>query len=114
MIVHTIPTSTDRAPLIPRDLRVDIPGHGEDKINAAFAYGGPTLAIKTVQSVTGLPINHVVVVDFGTFDEVIDALGGVAIDVPSRFSPTSSSARSGPRRAATAGRAGGSRRASRR
>jgi len=83
MIVHTDPDKHRIALLsIPRDLRVDIPGHGEDKINAAFAYGGPTLAIKTVQSVTGLPINHVVVVDFGTFDEVIDALGGVTIDVP--------------------------------
>jgi len=83
MIIHTDPDEHRIALLsIPRDLRVDIPGHGEDKINAAYAYGGPTLAIKTVQSVTGLPINHVVVVDFGTFDEVIDALGGVSIDVP--------------------------------
>jgi LCP family protein required for cell wall assembly len=83
MIIHTDPDEHRTALLsIPRDLRVEIPGHGEDKINAAYAYGGPTLAIKTVQSVTGLPINHVVVVDFGTFDEVIDALGGVTIDVP--------------------------------
>jgi polyisoprenyl-teichoic acid--peptidoglycan teichoic acid transferase len=83
MIVHTDPDEHRIALLsIPRDLRVDIPGHGEDKINAAYAYGGATLAIKTVQSVTGLPINHVVVVDFGTFDDVIDALGGVTIDVP--------------------------------
>jgi LCP family protein required for cell wall assembly len=82
MVVHTDPDQHKIALLsIPRDLRVDIPGHGEDKINAAYAYGGPTLAIKTVQSVTGLPINHVVIVDFGTFDEVIDALGGVSIDV---------------------------------
>ena len=65
MIVRTDPDEHRIALLsIPRDLRVEIPGHGEDKINAAFAYGGPTLAIKTVQSVTGLPINHVVVVDF--------------------------------------------------
>ena len=74
----------------------------------------PTLAIKTVESVTGLPINHVVVVDFGTFGEVIDALGGVddrrsqadpleQVRVPVRR----------PRRAAPAGRAGASRRASR-
>jgi len=83
MIVHTDPDNHKIALLsIPRDLRVEIPGHGQDKINAAFAYGGPTLAIKTVQDVTGLPINHVVVVDFATFDEVIDALGGVSIYVP--------------------------------
>ena len=83
MLVHTDPDEHRIALLsIPRDLRVEIPGHGADKVNAAFAYGGPTLAIKTVQSVTGVPINHVVVVDFGTFEEVIDALGGVTIDVP--------------------------------
>jgi polyisoprenyl-teichoic acid--peptidoglycan teichoic acid transferase len=67
---------------IPRDLRVDIPRHGEEKINAAYAFGGPTLAIKTVERVTGLPINHVVVVDFGTFDDVVDTLGGVTVNVP--------------------------------
>ena len=83
MIVHTDPDHHKIALLsIPRDLRVEIPGHGADKINAAYAYGGSTLAIKTVQSVTGLPINHVVVVDFGTFDQVVDAVGGVTIDVP--------------------------------
>jgi LCP family protein required for cell wall assembly len=67
---------------IPRDLRVEIPRHGEEKINAAYAFGGPTLTIKTVERVTGLPINHVVVVDFGTFDEVVDTLGGVTVNVP--------------------------------
>jgi polyisoprenyl-teichoic acid--peptidoglycan teichoic acid transferase len=67
---------------IPRDLRVDIPRHGEEKINAAYAFGGPTLAIQTVERVTGLQINHVVVVDFGTFDKVVDALGGITVNVP--------------------------------
>ena len=67
---------------IPRDLRVQIPRHGEEKINAAYAFGGPTLALKTVESVTGLPINHVIVVDFGTFEEVVDTLGGVTVNVP--------------------------------
>jgi LCP family protein required for cell wall assembly len=67
---------------IPRDLRVQIPGRGTDKVNAAYAYGGAALAVRTVQSVTGLQINHIVVVNFGTFARVIDALGGVTIDVP--------------------------------
>jgi LCP family protein required for cell wall assembly len=67
---------------IPRDLRVDITRHGEQKINAAYAFGGATLAIKTVERVTGLPINHVVVVDFSTFGEVVDALGGITVNVP--------------------------------
>ena len=67
---------------IPRDLRVEIPRHGTEKINAAYAFGGPTLALKTVERVTGLRMNHVVVVDFSTFGEVVDALGGVTINVP--------------------------------
>jgi polyisoprenyl-teichoic acid--peptidoglycan teichoic acid transferase len=70
---------------IPRDLRVEIPGYGSDKINAAYSYGGPALAIRTVEDVTGLPVNHVAVVDFNRFRDVIDALGGVTIDVPRRI-----------------------------
>ncbi len=67
---------------IPRDLRVDIPGHGPNKINAAFQLGGPALAMKTVRALTGLQPNHVVMVDFDDFRAVIDALGGVEINVP--------------------------------
>ena len=67
---------------IPRDLRVDIPGHGPFKINAAFQLGGPALAVRTVRALTGLQPNHVVLVDFDDFRTVIDALGGVEIDVP--------------------------------
>jgi LCP family protein required for cell wall assembly len=84
LVIRSDPDEGRMAQLsIPRDLRVQIPGRdGFDKINAAYAYGGPALATRTVQSVTGLDINHVVVVDFGTFPQVIDALGGVSIDVP--------------------------------
>jgi LCP family protein required for cell wall assembly len=68
---------------IPRDLRVpDIPGHGPDKINAAFQIGGARLAERTVQAYTGLPINHVVVVNFHSFAKLIDKLGGIDINVP--------------------------------
>jgi LCP family protein required for cell wall assembly len=67
---------------IPRDLRVEIPGRGADKINAAYSYGGPALAIDTVEQLTGLDVHHVVVVDFGTFAQVIDAVGGVTVNVP--------------------------------
>jgi len=67
---------------IPRDLRVDIPGYGTYRINAAFQLGGPSLAMKTVRALTGLQPNHVVMVDFDDFRTVIDALGGVEIDVP--------------------------------
>ncbi len=67
---------------VPRDLRVDVPGHGRMKINAAFQLGGPELALRTVRAYTGLPINHVATVDFGSFEELIDAVGGVTVDVP--------------------------------
>ena len=67
---------------IPRDLRVEIPGHGANKINAAFQLGGPSLTLKTVRALTGLSPNHVVIVDFDDFRTAIDALGGVEIDVP--------------------------------
>src|SRR3954447_8189068 len=67
---------------IARDLRVSIPGHGDDKTNAAYQIGGPALAIKTVRSFTGLPVNHVVLVDFGNFKSLIDEIGGVTVDVP--------------------------------
>jgi LCP family protein required for cell wall assembly len=85
MIVRTDPDENRIALLsIPRDLRVDIPGRGPEKINAAHAFGGPTLAIRTVQNLTGerLPINHVIVVDFSMFRDVIDALGGITVNVP--------------------------------
>ena len=70
---------------IPRDLRVTIPGHGDDRINAAYTVGGPALAIKTVQALTGMQINHVVLVDFSGFRELVDALGGVTIDNPEKI-----------------------------
>ena len=69
---------------IPRDLSVPIPGHGVNKINAAFAYGGPKLLIRTVNHLTGLKINHVVLVDFQGFRELIDSLGGVTIQNPTK------------------------------
>jgi LCP family protein required for cell wall assembly len=83
ILIRTDPDNHKIALLsIPRDLRVEIPRHGTEKINAAYAFGGPTLAVKTVERVTGLRMNHVVVVDFSTFGEVVDALGGVTINVP--------------------------------
>ncbi len=68
---------------IPRDLRVpDIPGHGPDKINAAFQIGGPRLAARTVHEYTGLEINHIVVVNFHSFSKLIDEVGGIDVNVP--------------------------------
>jgi LCP family protein required for cell wall assembly len=83
MLVRTDPrTHTISYLSIPRDLRVDIPGHGSTKINAANQFGGPALTIATVRRLTGLPVDHVVEVDFDDFRELIDALGGVDVDVP--------------------------------
>jgi LCP family protein required for cell wall assembly len=82
LVIRTDPDEHRIAQLaIPRDLRVQIPGHGEDRVNAAYALGGPALAVRTAESLTGLEINHVVLVDLGTFDDVVDAIGGVTIDV---------------------------------
>jgi LCP family protein required for cell wall assembly len=67
---------------IPRDLRVEIPGYGTSKINAANQIGGPALTIATVKALTGLPVDHVVVLDFDGFKELIDAMGGIDVDVP--------------------------------
>jgi polyisoprenyl-teichoic acid--peptidoglycan teichoic acid transferase len=67
---------------IPRDLRASIPGYGDSKINAAMQIGGPKLAIETVSQLTGIPINHVVIVDFGAFEKLIDAIGGIEVNVP--------------------------------
>jgi LCP family protein required for cell wall assembly len=83
MIVRTDPSRRRVAYLsIPRDLRVPIPGVGDTKVNAAMQNGGPPLAIKTLQAYTGLSINHVIIVDFAQFKDVIDAVGGITINVP--------------------------------
>jgi LCP family protein required for cell wall assembly len=62
-----------------RDTVVPIPGHGTNKINAAYAFGGAALSIKTVEQYLGIPINHVVEVNFENFPQLIDALGGIDI-----------------------------------
>jgi LCP family protein required for cell wall assembly len=64
---------------IPRDSWVPIEGHGDAKINAAFSWGGPELAISTVQNLTGVTIDHFAIVDFVSFDKLTDELGGVTI-----------------------------------
>ncbi|HEY5516648.1 MAG TPA: LCP family protein [Coriobacteriia bacterium] len=77
---------------IPRDSRVNIPGYGIQKINAAAAWGGPTLVIKTIKELTGLPISHFVNLNFNGFRDVVDAIGGVWIDVPQDIYDTQASA----------------------
>lgn len=71
---------------IPRDSWVDIPGHGMHKINAAYAFGGASLLVQTVESVTGVRIDHFALVDFAGFKSMTDALGGVDVDVAEQTS----------------------------
>ena len=64
---------------IPRDTVAPIPGYGITKINAAYAYGGPALTIKTVEQFTGIKINHIIIVNLANFPKFIDAIGGVTV-----------------------------------
>jgi LCP family protein required for cell wall assembly len=66
---------------VPRDTLVDIPGVGKDKINAAYANGGPELTIETLENLTGLRLNHYVVVNFGGVEDIVDAMGGITLEV---------------------------------
>jgi LCP family protein required for cell wall assembly len=86
MIIRTDPSHHRLAYLsLPRDLLVPIPGVGSTKINASYQYGGAALAVKTVREFTGIPIDHVVEVDFNSFKSLIDAEGGITVDVPERI-----------------------------
>src|SRR2546428_6482415 len=62
---------------IPRDTVVEIPGHGLQKINAAHAFGGPAESITVIKHWLGIPINHLVEVNFENFPQLIDAMGGI-------------------------------------
>jgi polyisoprenyl-teichoic acid--peptidoglycan teichoic acid transferase len=70
---------------IPRDLKVEIPEVGTDKFSSAFAYGGPKLTLRVVKEITGLPINHVVNVDYLGFVRAVYAIGCVYVDVDRRY-----------------------------
>jgi LCP family protein required for cell wall assembly len=78
-----------------RDTVVDIPGHGRNKINAAYAFGGPSLAIKTVENYLGIPINHLIEVNFENFPQLIDALGGITYTGDCVISKISGGSRNG-------------------
>jgi LCP family protein required for cell wall assembly len=86
MLVHSAFGSV-RKLSIPRDVEVEVPGHGINKINAAYAIGGPALTIETVESFlgNGLEVNHLVEVDFANFPDFIDSLGGITVDNKTRI-----------------------------
>lgn len=69
---------------IPRDTLAAIPGVGNDKINSAYAIGGAELQIETVEDLLGININHIAIVDFGGFEDLIDSVGGVKVKLTRR------------------------------
>ena len=82
MLLH-IPSSGPAVLVsLPRDSYVNIPGFGMNKLNAAYAFGGPKLLAKTVQNATGLRVNHYMGIGFGGLVNVVDAVGGVRMCIP--------------------------------
>jgi LCP family protein required for cell wall assembly len=79
MVLHLPSNGRPLLISLPRDSYVPIPGHGMNKLNAAFSIGGPALLARTVQDITGLRIDHYMGIGFGGFVRVVDAIGGVRI-----------------------------------
>ena len=81
MMIASIDRGKFRLTSIQRDTYVEIDGHGRNKINAAYAFGGPELAMRTVNQAFGMNIMHYVVVDFTALVDMVDALGGIELDI---------------------------------
>ncbi len=86
---------TSRRLSIPRDTVANIAGDGQDKINAAYAIGGPALTIKTVEGFTGVTINHLIIVNLANFPKFIDDIGGVDVATGRICSTISGGAKNG-------------------
>lgn len=85
LVVHIDATHRSGTVLsIPRDLALDVPGHGKAKLDAAYPFGGTRLASQTVSNLTGLTFNGMAVVDYDALVAVTDALGGVDMCVEQR------------------------------
>ncbi|MFF3568239.1 LCP family protein [Nocardia jiangxiensis] len=82
MLVHIPQSGPTTIVSLPRDSYVPIPGHGRDKLNAAFAVGGPKLLVQTVETATGLHIDHFAKIGFGGFANMVDAVGGIDMCLP--------------------------------
>ncbi|HET9649586.1 MAG TPA: LCP family protein [Microlunatus sp.] len=87
MVVH-LDKNRDKAYIIsfPRDMYVDIPGYGKNKINAAYSFGGPKLTVETLQNLLGITMDHVVIIDFQGFIDLTKDLGGVTVTNKTAFS----------------------------
>lgn len=77
MVLHKAENGQVSLTSLPRDTYVNIPGYGEDKINASYSYGGAKLLVKTVEGLTKMKVNHYVEVGMGGVKNVVDAVGGV-------------------------------------
>lgn len=82
ILVHIPQSGQATVVSLPRDSYMPIPGQGRDKLNAAFAAGGPKLLVRTVETVTGLHIDHFAKIGFGGFANMVDALGGIDMCLP--------------------------------
>ncbi|UBU13592.1 LCP family protein [Nonomuraea gerenzanensis] len=82
MLLH-IPEGSDKPTLVslPRDSAVTIPGKSRDKLNSAYAIGGPKLLVRTVEAATGVHVDHYMEIGFAGFVDIVDAIGGVEINV---------------------------------
>lgn len=85
-----IDTGTVHLVSVPRDMMVEIEGHGTQKINAALAFGGPAGAVRALSAFAGVPITHYVELRFEQLVELVDRLGGVTVDVPEGFTSDTS------------------------
>jgi LCP family protein required for cell wall assembly len=86
MVMHLdAATGSCRLLSIPRDTRTDLPGYGMTKVNHALAVGGIDYQIKVVEQMLGLGVDHYVLIDFNGFEDLVDAVGGITVDVPEPF-----------------------------
>lgn len=93
MILVRIDANVGKATLvsIPRDTKVEIEGHGTQKINAAYAFGGPAGAVQAVENLSGIEISHYAEIHFDELETAVDQLGGIWVDVPVSNNQTGSS-----------------------
>jgi LCP family protein required for cell wall assembly len=84
MVLHASLTSFKKLS-IPRDSYAEIPGQAPQKINGAYAFGGAALQIKSIEQFLDIEIDHVAIVDFTGFEDLIDAVGGVEVDLPHKL-----------------------------
>ena len=89
MVAHVAPDRKSATVVsIPRDSWVDIPDHGQGRVSGAYAAGGPALLIRTVEHLTDQRIDHFAVIDFAGFRSMVDALGGIDVDIQPPLSDT--------------------------